>query len=91
MLETARADVVLTVYWFLQNGAGNTFTDMDILGLAALRNGTWIPAMVNSVSILSIRALHRSISARGRGHRGWRFRYRRCWHSWRDSTIRQTL
>jgi hypothetical protein len=39
------------VYWFLQNGAGNTFTDMDILGLAALRNGTWIPAMVNSVSI----------------------------------------
>ena len=42
------------VYWFLQNGAGNTFTDMDILGLAALRNGTWIPAMVNSVSIYSL-------------------------------------
>lgn len=39
-----------------QNGAGNTFTDMDVLGLAALRNGTWIPAMVNSVSTPFIRA-----------------------------------
>ena len=42
-------------------------------------------------NILSIRALHCSISARGHAHRRWRFRYRRCWHSWRDSTVCQTL
>jgi hypothetical protein len=32
-----------------QNGARNTFYDIDFLGVSALRNGTWVPAVVNSV------------------------------------------
>ena len=34
---------------FCRDGMTNTFEAADVLGVAAMRNGTWIPAVANSL------------------------------------------